>query len=88
MLDPYEFASQTLERDLPVNTGVVPTELYCKNRQVDSKNNEELARLPGPVEVSQKVEGGQEFPRNQLKNEGVYWVSLHMISRFLTHDAF
>jgi hypothetical protein len=59
-----------LERDLPVNTGVVPTELYCRNKQVDSKNDQELERLPGPVEVSQKVEKGEDIdsPRNRLKN--------------------
>merc|ERR1712222_73992 len=34
-------------RDLPSDNGVLPTKLYCTNRDVDVENAAELAKLPG-----------------------------------------
>jgi hypothetical protein len=44
--------TQGLERDLPVSTGVVPTEIFCMNKEVDDKNEHELKKLPLPAQVT------------------------------------
>lgn len=50
----------------PRRDGLLPTRLYCTNRDVDRENRDELARIPGELEVYTARDVGTEAWINEM----------------------